>query len=46
MIEQEDNSHYALIKDLSKMAGCQYNKNTKKKQMSPLCKRFSIDRHI
>ena len=39
MIEQEDNSHYALIKDLGKMVGCQYNKHTKKKQICPHCLR-------
>ena len=39
MIEQEINHHYALIKDLSKMVGCQYNKKTKKKQICPHCLR-------
>ena len=39
MIEQENNHHYVLIKDLSKLVGCQYNKNTKKKQICPHCLR-------
>ena len=46
MIEKENNHHYVLIKDLSKLVGCQYNKNTKEANMSPLFKRFSIDRRI
>ena len=31
MIEEEDNHHYVLIKDLSKLIGCQYNKQYFKK---------------
>ena len=40
MIGKEDNHHYVLIKDLSKMVGCQYNKKTKKKQICPHCLRW------
>ena len=36
MVEQEDNHHFVLINDLSKMVGCQYNKNLKK-QVCPHC---------
>ena len=39
MVEKENNHHYVLIKDLSKLVGCQYNKNTKKKQICPHCLR-------
>ena len=39
MTEQEDNHHFVLIKDLSKLAGCQYNKNTNNKQLCPHCLR-------
>ena len=39
MIEQEDNFHYVLIKHLSKMVGCQYNKHIKKMQICPHCLR-------
>ena len=39
MVEQENDHHYVLIKDLSKLVGCQYNKNTKKKQICPHCLR-------
>ena len=46
MVEKEDNHHYVLIKDLSKMVGCQYNGNTKKKQIRHHCLRVSINRHI
>ena len=46
MIEKEDNHRYVLIKDLSKMAGCQYDRNIEKTNMPPLFKRVSINRHI
>ena len=37
MIENENNHHYVLIKDLSKLVGCQYNKHKAKKQICPHC---------
>ena len=37
MIEQENNHHYVLIKYLSKLVGCQYNKHKAKKQICPHC---------
>ena len=46
MIEQENNHHYVLIKDLSELVGCQYNKNTKEANMPALLKRASINRRI
>ena len=39
MIEEEDNRHYVLIKDLSKLIGCQYNKHNEKKHICPHCLR-------
>ena len=39
MVEQENNHHYVLIKDLSKLVGCQYNKHKAKKQLCHHCLR-------
>ena len=39
MIGQEDNCHHVLIKYLSKLVGCQYNKTTNKKHLCPHCLR-------
>ena len=41
MVEKEDNHHYVLVKDLSKLVGCQYNKHKEKKQICPHCLRGS-----
>ena len=39
LVEQENNFHHVLIKYLSKMVGCQHNKNIQKKQIRPHCLR-------
>ena len=39
MIEKEDDHNYFLIKDLSKLIGCQYNKHEEKKHICPHCLR-------
>ena len=51
MIEQEDNHHYVLTKDLSKLVGCQYDKHKQKKQICPHCLRGfqsidTLNKHI
>ena len=39
MFEKEDGHHYVVIKDISKLVGCQYNKHKEKKQICPHCLR-------